>query len=679
MCRSKFLEGAVRTQQLELRTSTSDNSPRSYLTTMTQATKFGHVTPEGLRYSGGPLTRHFKTEMSPIFSPYQLRTGDTREVRGLFEYCTKDRKKLYKGPTGDPVVNFTLYELERAIRKEAALVGVDTFLYAPDSEGVMWDMSTNHSRIKYELVKTYVDTCLGPVPEPVYQFDDPTAETEASVLARAMVWDDQAREDSTHLWRLIESHVDPKLLSGLYERLDDYGDRGPGLLLWVALMDEVTSGSPQRMDSVVEHFRNLSLSNYPGENVRLLVNDVLTTYNLLKHSNAVPATVSSMVIAKFLCCSVEEFRTPFYSKSVEIDDEERYLLGKDIMMILAFQNTSLGVKYLCELAMTSYKRLIDYDRWPPIKTVPKKQSDGLPSAYQAFAEELTLLRKNSTKGNLDNKDFSEVTCYQCGKKGHIKPNCPEKPTTRPTDPRKQKKVAEKVDTKRFWKEIPPKVGDPKNMHKDGKTWYWCSKCRGGEGRWTTTHNTATHTGQTTSSPQATAAVANLAHTATTKEEATDNTLVFTPFGYVAACSEENVEWTNFVDALNQEQCMVRQSRTPCVSPQTVQNRYQSQFNINDDTTDDEDFDLFASEADDVLEDYYSKFRLVNALEEDDMMDCDASLLLNRAESPIFMEVDQIGLIRAVLSGQVYYSSSDSSDDESGGDNSDDFDWFLDTF
>jgi hypothetical protein len=44
-----------------------------------------------------------------------------------------------------------------------------------------------------------------------------------------------------------------------------------------------------------------------------------------------------------------------------------------------------------------------------------------------------------------------------------------------------------------------------------------------------------------------------------------------------------------------------------------------------------------------------------------------------------MEVEQIGLIRAVLSGQVYYSSSGSSDDDSGGDNSEDFDWFLDTF
>ena len=125
--------------------------------------------------------------------------------------------------------------------------------------------------------------------------------------------------------------------------MEENGDWGPGLLLWMALMDEVTSGSPQHMDSIVEQFRNLSLSNYPGENVRLLVNDVQATYNLLKHGNAMPATISSVVIAKFLCCSVEEFRTPFYSKSVQVDDEERSLLGKDIGTILAFQSTSLGV------------------------------------------------------------------------------------------------------------------------------------------------------------------------------------------------------------------------------------------------------------------------------------------------------------------------------------------------
>ena len=186
-------------------------------------------------------------------------------------------------------------------------------------------------------------------------------------------------------------------------------------------MDEVTSGSPHRMDSIVEQFRNLSLPNYPGENVRLLVNDVQATYNLLKHGNAMPATISSVVIAKFLCCSVEEFRTPFYSKSVQVDDEERSLLGKDVGTILAFQSTSLGVKSLCELAMPSVRRLVDYDRWPPLKTVPKLQSDALPNAYQAaVVEELKLLRRNL--GSI--KDSPDIVCYKCGKKGLIKPNCP---------------------------------------------------------------------------------------------------------------------------------------------------------------------------------------------------------------------------------------------------------------
>ena len=77
--------------------------------------------------------------------------------------------------------------------------------------------------------------------------------------------------------------------------------------------------------------------------------------------------------------------------------------------------------------------------------------------------------------------------------------------------------------------------------------------------------------------------------------------------------------------------MAKESRTPCVSPQTVQNCSQPLLNISDDTADDNDFDLFSSEADKVLKDYYSKYELVNALEEDAMVDFDASFPLNHAE------------------------------------------------
>ena len=290
----------------------------------------------------------------------------------------------------------------------------------------------------------------------------------------------------------------------------------------MALMDEVTSGSPQHMDSIVEQFRNLSLSNYPGENVRLLVNDVQATYNLLKHGNAMPATISSVVIAKFLCCSVEEFRTPFYSKSVQVDDDERSLLGKDIGTILAFQSTSLVVKSLCKLAMSSFKRLVDYDRWPPLKTVPKLQSDALPNAYQAaVVEELKLLRRNL--GSI--KDSPDIFCHKCGKKGHIKPNFPE--NDMPGGEFKKKDSGpERMNSKRFWKDIPPTDGSLNTINRDGKTWHWCAKCRGGDGRWSTTHSTATHTGSQPVKNQG--AVAGLAHAVLNVDDAPeeDATLVF---------------------------------------------------------------------------------------------------------------------------------------------------------
>ncbi len=88
-------------------------------------------------------------------------------------------------------------------------------------------------------------------------------------------------------------------------------------------MDEVKSGSPQAMDGVLEKFKKIQLSDYPGENVRLMVNDIQASYNLLKSGQCLPTTVSSMVTTKFLLCQVEEFCAFFFNPSVTIDKEER--------------------------------------------------------------------------------------------------------------------------------------------------------------------------------------------------------------------------------------------------------------------------------------------------------------------------------------------------------------------
>ena len=105
----------------------------------------------------------------------------------------------------------------------------------------------------------------------------------------------------------------------------------------MALMDEVTSGSPQAMDSIIlEIFKKIQLSDYPGENVRLMVHDIQASFNLLKSGQCLPITASSIVATKLLLCQVEEFCAVFYTISVKIDTEEWVLMDKDNAALVKF-------------------------------------------------------------------------------------------------------------------------------------------------------------------------------------------------------------------------------------------------------------------------------------------------------------------------------------------------------
>ena len=520
---------------------------------MSISSKFGQLTSGATvkRYSGGALDDNFKLIGKPMWSPYQIRSEESKDVKTTFEFFTKEKKKIYKGPDGDPTTSLTLPELCHHVFNDAETGGVDTCLYAPDNNGNVWCMTKHYTRVTYEETKVYIDHCLAP--EPAKVFDNLGVETPASILARSKAFDDQAVEDSAHLWRLIVSYVDPSLLTGLFERLEEYGNRGPGLLLWMSLMDEVTSGSPQAMDGVLEKFKKIQLSDYPGENVRLMVNDIQASYNLLKSGQCLPTTVSSMVTTKFLLCQVEEFRAFFFAPSVTIDKEERGLMGKDNLAMLLYQSTPSGVKALCELALTQYKRLTDNGRWPPSQTVPRKQADTLPSAFhavafpaafQALSDEIKLIRKDISGGTHNGpRDHTKTKCYKCGKIGHIRPNCPDKSQSTKTD---------------LWKETPPTSGSSETITRDGREWFWCSKCRGGEGRWSTTHSSSTHKGAPAPTPTApppvtVTAAANLAaissasldgsipHAST--DDDGDGQLHYGPFGFVASCDDRSVDWS----------------------------------------------------------------------------------------------------------------------------------------
>jgi hypothetical protein len=212
-----------------------------------KASTFGQLTNTAptKRFSGGALDNNFMLVPTTMYwSPFQIRSLDFKENKATFEFFTKTHSKINCGPVSNSMTSLTLSKLCNQVFNDAEAGGVDTFLCCPDSKGNVLDMTKHHTCVTFEDTRKYVAACEDCIPAPKYLDPHGTIETTESICAHAKVFDDQALEDSSHLWQLIISYNDPKLLIGIQEHLVNHTYTGPGLLIWMAIMDEVTSGSP---------------------------------------------------------------------------------------------------------------------------------------------------------------------------------------------------------------------------------------------------------------------------------------------------------------------------------------------------------------------------------------------------------------------------------------------------
>ncbi len=68
-------------------------------------------------------------------------------------------------------------------------------------------------------------------------------------------------------------------------------------------------------------------------------------------------------------------------------------------------------------------------------------------------------------------------CFNCKEVGHKKSDCPKPPSGEPFV---------------SWRAVGPKPGEPTTIIKSGRTFNFCTKCKGGKGFWTATHATEGH-------------------------------------------------------------------------------------------------------------------------------------------------------------------------------------------
>lgn len=107
--------------------------------------------------------------------------------------------------------------------------------------------------------------------------------------------------------------------------------------------------------------------------------------------------------------------------------------------------------------------------------------------------------KGAYTSQLRQRDLSHLTCYGCGQKGHIKKHCPNKKkqsgnSNQSNNKNSNAKTNNNSSTndgkleKRWYNSNPD---NKETMERDGKTYFWCQRCKWGRGTWTD-HKTDDH-------------------------------------------------------------------------------------------------------------------------------------------------------------------------------------------
>jgi GAG-pre-integrase domain/Zinc knuckle len=411
--------------------------------------KIGNIDQTGPWTGGKPANEQWSdSSNSRPVSVYCYRSGkDFRQYQARTHGLTLKLKK-------DATDGHTLHSFASDVQRHLELHGMDAVFYVQDSTKQLCNIVQQHPLFTVENVADLVTTY------------------------RTTLYDDYDLDNLIDSREFLLNSIDSDIKL-LISPFITSATSGPEIWMWI--VGEIQSSSIERLVSVAENIKKCKLKSFKGENVKQYSAHMLTLCRDLANGQSLPRDICLTIVDQLIDCSVEKFRTTFLNLRDRIIDEMREYHGKSDFAIREMQVRQRLFTYesLLSKANTSYQTLLDLKQWGP--NVFSKDKSGAPETLLSSAEVNALVQKAvaKVKKEFDSKFFprkdKDVTCFNCGKKGHRKSDCKLPPKTA-------------SPTKSIWKTLPPKHGEPESKPVDGKEYHWCSKCK----RWSPTHGTKDH-------------------------------------------------------------------------------------------------------------------------------------------------------------------------------------------
>jgi hypothetical protein len=255
----------------------------------------------------------------------------------------------------------------------------------------------------------------------------------------------------TRSGKFLINSITHELWDRIRTSVPDNQPSGPQVFTAIVLSHQVSSATVVR--TLVMELSNLRLNKIPGENVELLSQLVIEKAQCICGTGQEPRDFNMLVATCFLQSKSSQFEAIANKIHSKADD----LLIKDwkteIVHPLLKKYTSLKAQGL----------------WPSAN-VSISEIQGLNAKIAALEARLDC-KVSESNGNRDSSGKREPTCWKCGEKGHVKPNCPK------NDESGSGRTSSNNNNNG---RSPPKDGEDHTRTRNNVVEKWCRRCR----RWT---------------------------------------------------------------------------------------------------------------------------------------------------------------------------------------------------
>ena len=382
-----------------------------------------------------------------------------------------------------------LADFQNAVWDHFVDCGMDSITYLPDPENdqLMTNVVKSHSRYTIQTAKA-----LSAVQLPLYDKYD--------------------RNNDRAAIKYVLTSLSPALMSKIKEKTEESDTFH---VIWLQLIKTIQSTSIERFEDLKAAIKARHPSQYAGENLEMLASDFRKDARELTTAGQFDHNLTLTMLKTFLLAGGtgnEDFRFPLRATKQKLDQA---LLDIGYKEKSAAQTHMVSEKLtyqdICRQAEDAYRLQYDRKEWPPASHASDTRAPSSTFGNVATTEHLPITRAevlNLIQSRAPTKDAPKKgNCHNCGKPGHWSNKCPEKKNFAPKNGTRNatRNHASGANKTLSWRTVPPPPGTAMSKKVKDKTFNWCDKCR----RWTTTHSTATHTGQRNTSTNQSPAQANL--------------------------------------------------------------------------------------------------------------------------------------------------------------------------